>query len=261
MSYTLAQILTLMSDCNASDQPQSCSEYLQIIHGKKDVPCDSYAFSLVKGADLHKNGQRIPVFHLRADGIPVGKKFKIASRNARGQTLVVFEGVYFGDGKILPKLGMITNFAPILCGGFERGEPSQLLLLDEEKKTTNAVFYLPYPVEPALRDELKLNMYCADCNPLTYLFDIEGLTPGETVQAGNIRFTAPDSGKAFAAMTWTKKELPKGEATFEVQRANGTLRMTFPWVPKLNNCPAPMIIFTIDRCPTAEEIKKAGEFY
>ncbi len=268
--------MTLASHSYASDSlnppistVEDCSGFLQMLHGEEDRPSEACSMTMEQGTDIYNKGRRIPTYHLRVDGIPNGQKFKIANRNALGKVVVVFEGLHLGDGKIIGKYEGIGTCIPITIGGFGKGEPSQFLLLDPKAGTTNAVFYLPYPDEPATMNGLKVNMhYVSNCPP-GYLFAIENLTPGErayiTAAGGGVSmdstFIASESGKVASLVLWPKDEKPTGEGYFELRRASGTLAITFPWVRESANLPDPLVIFTIGHSPTVEEIKVAREAY
>ncbi len=272
--YILITALTLTNYSYASDpgkalMPESCSEFLQLVLGGKDRPSNEYSLTIKKGKDMYSKGWRIPIYYLRADWIPNGRKFQIANRNAMGKVTVVFEGVHLGDGKIIHKYGGIGTCGPIACGGFEKGEPSQFLLLDPKNETTNAVFYLPYPVEPAIMDGLRVSMHHVSNDPETYLFDMENLNPGERVHVTSTSdsdkmesdFIASTSGKATSLMAWVSTEIPSGEGSFEVSRASSTLAIKFPWKRISSNLPDPLVIFTIGHFPTDEEIEFAKKAY
>jgi hypothetical protein len=263
--------MTLANYSYASDllMPENCSEFLQRLLGEQDRPAKAYSLTIEKGKDIFNKGWRIPTYHLRADGIPDGRKFQIANRNAMGKVTVVFDGVHLGDGKIIRKRGGMDTCEPIVCGGFERGEPSQFLLLDPKNETTNAAFYLPYPVEPATMDGLKVSMHHVCNDPEAYLFDMENLTPGERVRITSTSdsdsmdstFIASNSGRATSFVAWVGTETPSGEGSFEVRRASGTLAIKFPWIRESSNLPSPLVIFTIGHAPTAKEIEFATEAY
>jgi hypothetical protein len=269
--YLLMTAMALASYSYASDllAPENCAEFLQRVVGDLDRPAEAYSLTLKNGKDLFHGGWRIPTYYLRADGIPNGKKFQIANRNAMGKVTVVFEGTHLGDGKIIRKEGSVDTCEPIVCGGFERGEPSQFLLLDPKDKTTNAIFYLPYPVEPAIMNQFKVTMHYVCNDPEAYLFDMENLTPGERVyitstsdsDSMNSTFIASTSGRATSFVAWVGTESPNGQGSFEVKRASGTLAINFPWRREPSHLPSPLVIFTIGHAPTAEEIQSATEVY
>ena len=274
--YILVTSLTLANYSYASDPldqplivPETCSEFLQTVLGRQDRPSKEYSLTIEKGKDIYNKGKRIPTYHLRADGIPNGKKFQIANRNAMGKVTVVFEGVHLGKGQIIRKNHRRETCVPIVCGGFERGEPSQFLLLDPMDETTNAAFYLPYPVEPATMNGLRVTMHYVCNEPTAYLFDMENLHPGESVHITSASdsdsvasiFIASQSGKATCFVAWAGTETPSGEGSFEVRRASGTLAIKFPWLIKSSNLPSPLVVFTIGHEPTAQEIEYAREAY
>lgn len=269
--YLLITTMTLANYSYASELlvPENCSEFLQSVLGGQDRPAKDYSLSIEKGKDIYNKGWRIPTYHLRADGIPNGRKFQIANRNAMGKITVVFEGVHLGDGKIMSKYGGIDTCEPIVCGGFERGEPSQFLLVDLKNETTNATFYLPYPVEPATMGRLKVSMHYVYHDPEAYLFDMENLMPGERVHITSTSdsdsmdstFIASKSGRATSFVAWVGSETPSGEGSFEVRKASGTLAIKFPWLRESSNLPEPLVIFTIGHAPTAKEIEFATEAY
>ncbi len=255
--------------------PENCAQFLQLLYGENEKPSEKYSLTITKGVDLPSKNGMIPTYFLRADGIPNGRKFKITHRNAVGRTIDVFEGAHLGDGKILRNGkgdAPIGTCEPLIIGGFERGEPSQFLFLDLKEETTNAAFYLPYPVEPAFMDEMKVTMHYV--NPLGYLFDIENLMPGEKIYVKakgelgegdpgsmNRTFIASKSGKVSSLVLWKDSEIPNGNVSYKVRRGKDKLVIEFPWIRESDHLPAPLVIFTINHSPTVTETQLAKEVY
>ncbi len=254
---------------NSITMPENCSEFLQMLNGKDDRPSAEYFMALEKGVDISNKDQKIPTYHLRIDGIPKGKHFKIATRNAMGQILVVFEGVHLGNGTIVRKDNKPGTCESLILGGFEQGEPSQILLLDSESKTTNAVFYLPYPNEPTIVDGLKVSMHYVCNKPTAYLFGMENLTPGEAVyittksdsDRRDSMFFASESGMATCLVAGNSDEQPNGVGFFEARRKDSKLTIRFPWREELKKLPSSLVIFTVDHSPTVKEIELASKIY
>lgn len=255
--------------------PENSAQFLQLLYGENEKPSEKYSLTITKGADFPSENGMIPTYFLRADGIPKGRKFKITLRKAVGTSIALFEGAHLGDGKILRNGKRDTatgTCAPLKIAGFERGEPSQFLFLDLKEKTTNTAFYLPYPVEPAFMDEMKVTMHYV--NPLGYLFDIENLLPREKIHVKakgelgegdpgsmNKTFIASKSGKVSSLVLWKDFEIPTGNVSYEVQRGKDKLVIEFPWIRESDHLPAPLVIFTINHSPTAKEIHLAKEAY
>ncbi len=242
----------------------TCSEVLQRVHGKKDKRSRKYSISLERN-DFELNlfcGEKVPIFHLQVSGLPRNKKFQIVHRNALGIKTTVFDGVYLGGGKLQSE----TTFAPLRIGDFAVGEPSEFLLVDPEEKTTNAVFYLPFPAEPVVADGVKVSKFLVNINPVTYLFGIENLIPGEGIEMKAFsgqevlicKGNAPASGNVTAAVI-PQTEQKSGEALLEIRRNAGTIRIKYLWEagPYLPGLPTPVLILTVDHSPTFEEQKQA----
>jgi hypothetical protein len=243
-------------------KPGSSSEFLHSLNGKNDPPSGYYSLTLVKLKEMDTELGRIPMYHLRANGFPIGHKFQIVNRNAIGESFVVLKGTHFGNGQILNTRGnLMTTCEWFAVGGFERGEPSEFLLLDPKQNTSKAVFFLPHPVEPAIANGMNVTMHYVNHNPPSYLFGLENLTPGEKIHvrsiAGSERIAstliAPQSGNASAFVT--HKDNPDLDASFEVQRAEGDLTIKYPSARERSNpsLPSALIIFTIDCALTVED--------
>ena len=253
----------------------NCADFLQLMFGGEDKPSQKYVLKIEKGADMDSPRGRIPTYNLRIDGFPKNKDFQIVSRNALGQTCIVMEGsssdkglITYTSPKDRPRKSQATC-APIFAGGFERGEPSQLLLVDLESGTTDAIFYVPYPSEPSRMGNLEVSMYWLGSNPPVHLFDVRNLIPGETFTttlstgngSGSQKFVTPSGGAVSVFCNWLYPELPPKDASLEIERGGHKLIIQFPWIRKLANLPSPLLILTLDHSTTPREIEYAKICY
>lgn len=245
----------------------NCAKFLQAVHGAKDNPSSEYSLTIEQGTNIT---EKIPTYHLRVNGLPAGRKFKIVNRNALGSELVLFEGVHLGEGKMLLKDEQPTTCRWFVVGGFARGEPSQLLIVDSETNATNSVFYLPYPHEPAVFDDLKISRYLVSSSPMAYFFDMENLISekmvhllvksGETLEG--LPFNAPTTRMAGALVFRDDSANSEEEGFFSVHQSgdNGPA-ITFPWKKDTNILPAAVVLFTIDHSPASKEIQSVRQQY
>ena len=248
-------------------------EYRKVFHwliGKNDNPSGIYSMSLTKGKEIKTFTKgAIPSYHLQISGLPKGKRFQIANRNAFGTVVTVFEGTYLEDGTIFTEDKVVTCES-IVIGGFERGEPSEFLLIDPAAQTTDSVFYLPYPANSVSSDGIVVNRLIISHCPTAYLFGIENLIPGEEIflrsTSGTKRVVstlqAPVSGMV-SSLTFPETGEPSGEAVFEIERGGRILRIAYPWVAEFSkiNLPFPPVILTIDRPPTDQEEEAIIDHY
>lgn len=257
-------------------EPENYSQFFHSLIGKTDKPSGIYSVSIKQGTEVctPSNGS-IPVYYLQISGLPKGKRFQIANRNAQEEVVIVFDGVYLGNGRMLKKNGdfsslnkNIITYESIIVGGFNKGEPSEFLLIDPKINTIDSVFYLPHPMRAEV-DGIKITRLFVSLYPMAYLFGLEGLIPGEQlvlrsssgVERMISNITVPESGQV-SALAFLEIE-QKGKAIFEIQREAKTIRIKYPWTANLTQPKVvdPLIILTTDQPPTEEQRQMAAKDY
>ena len=249
--------------------------YIQSMYGEKDSRSKRYSLKLEKVKEMTTKFGQVPVYHLRANGIPEGRKFQIGHRSAEGKVITVFDGVYLGGGQILRKndVLMAETSDIISIGHVIRGEPSEFLLIDPTDNTTDSAFYLPYSIEDAVADDgTKITMQHVSNNPPLYLFGVQNLTPGESIDVvtdsnGKIfvsSFIVPKSGKFVSLESPAEDGRGKGKGIFEVRNKRGSLSVNYCWSNKkedLSKLPPTLVIFTVDHDPEGDDRRYAERVY
>jgi hypothetical protein len=267
--YVFATAMALLGTACAEESDgksfRFLSFFIQNLVGKNDKPSGTYSLHLKRKTEIPTAKGTVPVYSLRVDGFPGGRKFKIAQRSVDGREFVIFEGAHLGDGNLLLEDG-VRSFQTFMVSGFPPGEPIQLLLQDPQNKTMDALFFVPSPREEIVVESLKIAMYSIGKDSPFRCCEIGNLFPREKIlisfpngQSNTVK--ASESGVATMMVLREDATELEGVSFFSITRGENKWMVEVPWEEKHSTTLAPLLIFTVGRSPTKDEIIIAKEMY
>jgi hypothetical protein len=234
--------LMLLLLASTSLQAIPYEDQIHNLRTKKSSPSGVYEAKLEKEEGI---------WHLTLENIPDNKRLQVASRNGAGTVDVNVDFLHVESGIMHSYIDFRdTDNYPLVFDNFSYGEEGEILIIDPDKKTVDAVKIIPHPLEAKANDGAQVALKLIEKNPTTFAYEITHLNPKEKVrlisksesQWRDLEVEASGIGTITGILS---PEFSKGRAFFEIAREVDSFYIEYEWgMPKKEN-PATHMTLTI----------------